>query len=623
MDNYEIITEENEEIIIDVISGPRGATGETGPAGPQGPAGVAGPRGETGMTGPQGPAGVKGDTGPQGIPGPAGQPFQTVVVDELPETGDASKLYLVKKDDPETTASGMLINFTNSNDSGEVTDYQIKGNASQNGTPSPDAPVAVNTTTGENTVKITGKNILDLASNIRQSSYGLNFTYNSDGSFSWQGTLTQTYSNITTDIPINLAIGSYTMSINHTLQYRIYLWYRRLDGTQGYLIINAGQTQASMTIDQPITAIRLDFSQMTVGQSYNDTLKVQLELGNSASSFEPYQGQDYEVNLGKNLLNPATLEQGTFNYYTNVDNSDANRIRSGLIPCQPNTQYSISANSILGEVGVAYLESDGTTPIVGVGASVAGKTYSFTTKANVYYLRVRVGNTSNPFVVGTNYNIQLELGSVTTYAPYFTPFELAKIGDYQDRIYKNDGKWYVEKQVGKVVLDGTQSYMNYQNGAFVYYNFAGDGYPAPMQESTYGESANILVISDHYSGQKTNYRDSILENHITKVTGANNQIAWKDTRYTTVGDMITWLASNPTTVYYAIATPTTTEITNQALIAQLESFISSPLYTGVNNITTVTNNAIPELVIDYITYNKYFRYDKFIYVNQLNKYEGL
>lgn len=96
MDNYEIITEENEEIIIDVISGPRGATGETGPQGPQGPQGVAGPRGETGLTGPQGPQGVKGDTGPQGIPGPAGQPFQTVVVDELPETGDATKLYMLR-----------------------------------------------------------------------------------------------------------------------------------------------------------------------------------------------------------------------------------------------------------------------------------------------------------------------------------------------------------------------------------------------------------------------------------------------------------------------------------------------------------------------------------------------
>lgn len=51
----------------------------------------------------------------------------------------------------------------------------------------------------------------------------------------------------------------------------------------------------------------------------------------------------------------------------------------------------------------------------------------------------------------------------------------------------------------------------------------------------------------------------------------------------------TWLASNPVTVYYVLATPTTTEITNSELVGQLEAILQAYLYTGTNN---VSNNAV-------------------------------
>lgn len=54
MENY---TQENEEIIISTITGPRGERGERGPVGPAGPIGPVGPRGERGPVGPAGPAG--------------------------------------------------------------------------------------------------------------------------------------------------------------------------------------------------------------------------------------------------------------------------------------------------------------------------------------------------------------------------------------------------------------------------------------------------------------------------------------------------------------------------------------------------------------------------------------
>ena len=50
-------------------AGAQGPQGEPGPEGPIGPEGEQGPKGETGAQGPQGPA---GETGPQGDPGPKG-----------------------------------------------------------------------------------------------------------------------------------------------------------------------------------------------------------------------------------------------------------------------------------------------------------------------------------------------------------------------------------------------------------------------------------------------------------------------------------------------------------------------------------------------------------------------
>lgn len=54
MENIDIYTEENDEIIVSLITGPKGDTGATGPQGPVGPQGPQGPRGERG---PQGPVG--------------------------------------------------------------------------------------------------------------------------------------------------------------------------------------------------------------------------------------------------------------------------------------------------------------------------------------------------------------------------------------------------------------------------------------------------------------------------------------------------------------------------------------------------------------------------------------
>ena len=181
----------------------------------------------------------------------------------------------------------------------------------------------------------------------------------------------------------------------------------------------------------------------------------------------------------------------------------------------------------------------------------------------------------------------VERGSTaTTYAPYFPPIELAKIGTYQDRIYKEDGKWYVEKQVGKVVLDGTE-----------------DGWSRADTARYTITTSNIgarEAISDHftyvnYTGHATTASPSF------DISSNLASIGFHDNDITSLNNFKTWLSTHPTTVYYAMATPTTTEITNEALIAQLDALGASSLYVGVNNIGTETQNAVPTLKIEYYT----------------------
>ena len=148
-DTIEIATIENDEIIIESISGPKGDTGPAGPQGPKGDTGDAGPQGPKGNTGPQGPKGATGNTGPKGEPG---QPFETIIVSDLPTVGDITKLYLLETNHIEDITDNEL--FVAEKYHQKLDDLQLKGNATQNGTPTPDAPVAVQTVSGEQTITI-------------------------------------------------------------------------------------------------------------------------------------------------------------------------------------------------------------------------------------------------------------------------------------------------------------------------------------------------------------------------------------------------------------------------------------------------------------------------------------
>lgn len=130
----------------------KGENGDTGPIGPVGPQGIQGERGPQGA---QGPQGEKGDTGPQG---PKGETGPAVALDatlthegeaaDAKATGDAISAVKARQNILIGTETGNPISV-NDAFSAPLCGLTVYGKSTQDGTPTPDAPVPI-VSAGEN-----------------------------------------------------------------------------------------------------------------------------------------------------------------------------------------------------------------------------------------------------------------------------------------------------------------------------------------------------------------------------------------------------------------------------------------------------------------------------------------
>nr|DAG61574.1 MAG TPA: BclA protein [Caudoviricetes sp.] len=161
--------------------GPVGPQGEQGPQGPTGATGATGPQGETGPRGEQGQQGIQGERGPQGAQGPQGEKGDTgpqgpkgetgpaVALDttlsqsgkaaDAKVTGDAISAVKVRQNILVGTETGNPIAVDDAF-SAPLCGLTVYGRSTQDGTPTPDAPVPIVSAGdgGSLTVKVTGKN---------------------------------------------------------------------------------------------------------------------------------------------------------------------------------------------------------------------------------------------------------------------------------------------------------------------------------------------------------------------------------------------------------------------------------------------------------------------------------
>ena len=148
------------------FKGEKGDPGPIGPVGPQGAQGPQGPTGAIGATGPQGETGPRGEQGPQG---PKGETGPAVALDttlthegeaaDAKATGDAISAVKARQNILVGTETGNPLSVDDAF-SAPLCGLTVYGKSTQNGTPTPDAPVPIVSAGdgGSVAVKVTGKN---------------------------------------------------------------------------------------------------------------------------------------------------------------------------------------------------------------------------------------------------------------------------------------------------------------------------------------------------------------------------------------------------------------------------------------------------------------------------------
>jgi len=168
--------------------------------------------------------------------------------------------------------------------------FDLKGNTSQDGTPTPSSPIPVNVVSGDNTIDICGKNVLPVSSLTSQTKNGITFTNHNDGSYTFNGTASAyTTFLIFQDLSFS---GNYTYVLKDT-------------ATSGFTMYIQKNTGAGITDTTAYKTINNDVGRLLIGIQANTTLNnltitPYVYKGNydSSTTYEPYIGSSYPISLG-------------------------------------------------------------------------------------------------------------------------------------------------------------------------------------------------------------------------------------------------------------------------------------------------------------------------------------
>ena len=221
----------------------------------------------------------------------------------------------------------------------------------------------------------------------------------------------------------------------------------------------------------------------------NFKIKLQVEKGTQAHSYIPYGKYGIEVKTnGKNLFDESQLLNAT-----NWVKNDSGYYQGGASELyfkygqdkngfdfpnvfKENTQYTLSFEVYTGlGTGNARFQihyTDGTLVNMPNWNYTTSTKLVQTTVANKTISKITFGYGSNPGAIFIK-NIQLEeCTHATTYEEYnsntylyILDNPLRSIGDIKDLLYIKNGMLYVDRKIGSIVLDGSETYSN-QDGAY-------------------------------------------------------------------------------------------------------------------------------------------------------------
>lgn len=422
--------------------------------------------------------------------------------------------------------------------------------------PNPSYPQNVNVVTGNTSVKICNKNLLNISNIETGTKNGVTLSLDED-KIIINGTCT---SYTTFNIPCELS-GENMYSSTNWNGYAIYGQYK---GSGVTSFTSNGVYNGN--IDKLVIGIQPNTS------FNNQTIQLQVEKNSTATSYVAHQEQNYTINLGNLIYSPKKWQLTSTTSATTIRlfSTPQKKIEAKTYKLITNLDFSVFSYAI--EVGTtAYPFSSN---LYDSGWKNQSE-FTFTSPSGYIGILIK-RNDGSIFTINdmNNYTFELRDTSVNDF-----DIELCQIGQYQDYIHKNNGNWYIHKEIGKVVLNGSETPTI--NTALTNTTRALYRNILPYNSKA-GAGSGICNLLPYYENWVTDVEGFYLDNNTTNLVFRIN----KSTVGTTITSVNNFLSENNMTLYYILATSTETQITDENLIAQLEGLRGASTYINQTNIIT-------------------------------------
>ena len=334
-----------------------------------------------------------------------------------------------------------------------------------------------------------------------------------------------------------------------------------------------------------ITITTGDNAQYLVAYIYSssDTLSfeqildsIMITEGTEALPYVPY-GNNYVYTkvVGKNLYDKNNVTNGYLNNSGNIVTTDQFKTSDYIKLNKNKNSLMITGNAGRSELNCFYDENKNFLSTFGMGTS---SSLNVSIPTNACYLRT------------TTYKDNLDVYMIeygttaTSYESYketIVPIplngnEIAGIGDYKDElIVDSKGKCWLNKKIGKDILDGSESGWSIDNSnQRAVYSRLSNVMLKPLSDNVpINALCNLLIVkslASVFSNKEQGLASSLTGNlsvHINNLTDSGNL---------TLSEWLTFLSLHNMVLYYTIATPQ---------LIDLNYTVDIRLFNGVNNIS--------------------------------------
>ncbi len=495
-----------------------------------------------------------------------------------------------------TTAESDVHSVTDSAGGGPL-GIEVYGRSTQDGTPTPDSPVPIQSVTPQ---------LLDPVG-ISASNRGLTATYEGQGWFRVSGTATGSGAALlllwgsTNQTQYMLPAGSYAFTYEAedmptTIQFQCLStvgsdtnkpWQLSMsgaftmscDGISRVCLLIGGGLAAGTVVDG---RVRISCYEGDVPHGWGNGAALAAHGRNMLNPKLVYEGTLTTIERSEDGFRVRTAQNGIFRGASTGDtvNNMVNTLMAlGLL--RMGQTYTLSADvTVAAGTGFLSFRRSGSNVIAAMSAQVTSGTrhlsVTYTVTEDVYLSFFVTGSASAAGDV-TFSNVQLELGGTEhAYQPYaetVIPIDLQghamrslPDGTRDEVVVDAWGHAVLTQRVGHAVLDGSgdegwrysssASYSDPTNGKYCYFT-------EPIFDANIRKGTTLFTssMSSHYRFVTLSTLQANKEQGTCTFSAQDTHPSFTViTPYTTLADFTSWLAANPVTVDYKLATPVTIDL---------------------------------------------------------------